>query len=374
MQEQEIQFTDKKHAFTLILLLFIFCIVFLNRMQQRKTTIQIHLICIIAFLSIPFLTAPEGMFSARVFGSPAFMKDALAYVFCVLFFYLNFYLLIDKYLFPKKYFTYAILTLACLLLIEILPNAVFHSQMQMPQRMPPPPEFHHHFPYFINFEHNVLKFFFAFFLSLTLKNNIRYQQIILEKTETELSFLKAQINPHFFFNSLNTIYSFSMEKSDKTPKAILQLADMMRYVIYEADKKFVPIQKEITYLENYIELQKSRLEETAQIDFSIQGNILQQQIAPLILMPFVENAIKYGIDTNTNQNKIRIVIMTDESKLVFIVQNKITDINGNTEENEKGIGLENTINRLNLLYPSNYNLLIKNNEKIYVVELRMNLI
>lgn len=345
-------------------------------MLQKKITI-IHLICIVAFLFVPFFTAPQDMISVRVFGSPPFLKDLFGYVLCVCFFYLNFYFLVDRYFFSKKYFKYGVIIFICLMIIIILPNLVFHRQMQALQMqalqmMPMPPQFHNKFHYLINIEHNLLKFLFMFFLSLTLKNNLRYQQTILEKAEMELSFLKAQINPHFFFNSLNTIYSFSIEKSDKTPNAVLQLSDMMRYVIYEADKRHVTLQQEITYLENYIELQKSRLEETAYIVFNVTGNIYQK-IAPLILMPFVENAIKYGIDANTKNNKIQITLMTNENKLIFIVQNKIANVNNNTHEKNKGIGLENTINRLDILYPSNYTLEIKNSSTMYMVELKINL-
>ncbi len=343
-------------------------------MRPHKTTIYIHLICIFAFLSIPAFTSPEGMLSPKLLHSPFFMREMFGYVLCVGFFYLNFYYLSDRFFFTKKYTIYVLLVVSCLLVVIALPNLLFQPYIPMRKEIPFPGR-NDHFVFFnfMHYEHDALKFLFVFFLSHTIKNNLRYQQTVLEKAETELSFLKAQINPHFFFNSLNTIYSFSIEKSDKTPAAVLQLADLMRYVIYEADKKWVPLQKEIAYLKNYISLQESRLGETVQVDFKEEGDVSRQMIAPLILMPFVENAFKYGVDTNQDKNVISIHLAIEENKLYFSVKNKIAQAI-QPHEKEKGIGLENTINRLRLLYPSTHVIQVSEERNEYSVILKMNLL
>ena len=129
-----------------------------------------------------------------------------------------------------------------------------------------------------------------------LKINSRLKLAEKEKVNAELSYLKAQINPHFLFNTLNSIYSLAIEKSDYTATAVVKLSSMMRYVITDASHKFVPLEKEINYISNYIELQKLRIDSSIKLMYTVTGDISDKKIAPLVLISFIENAFKYGVN------------------------------------------------------------------------------
>ena len=146
----------------------------------------------------------------------------------------------------------------------------------------------------------------------------------LEKSqlETELLFLKSQISPHFFFNTLNNIYSLSVEKSNKTPKIVLKLSELMRYMIYETNDSIVPISKELAYLESYIDLQKIRFGDDIQIDFKHELGPKSSQIEPMLLIPFVENAFKHGVGFIENPT-IEIELKDSAKELYFKVANKM---------------------------------------------------
>ncbi len=189
------------------------------------------------------------------------------------------------------------------------------------------------------------------------------------KITAELSFLKAQLNPHFLFNSLNSIYSLANKKSDKTTDAIVTLSELMRYMIYEADKEFVPLQKEIDYIKNYISLQTLRLKDSSGVRFNVHGN-LDKNIEPLLLISFIENAFKYGTDY-TGKTNINIKIEVDENLLTLNVSNYVS-INEKSDSNS-GIGIQNIKNRLSLLYPKSHTLKIEASENLFKVQLVLKL-
>lgn len=190
-----------------------------------------------------------------------------------------------------------------------------------------------------------------------------------EKLIAELAFLRSQINPHFLFNCLNNIYSLSYQKSDKTPEAILKLSEIMRYMLYESNDSRVDLGKEIRYLENFIELQKLRFKDCFYVQLNISGDTLHQQVVPLVLISFVENAFKHGIITDPD-NPIKINIIIDTGRLVFTIENKTSVQN---KDKTVGIGLSNVRRRLDLLYPNKYNLDISHNESFYSAELSIDL-
>ena len=198
------------------------------------------------------------------------------------------------------------------------------------------------------------------------------KQIQLEKTTAELSFLKAQINPHFLFNTLNNIYSLSVKKSEATSEAILLLADMMRYVLSDAQNDHVPLQAEIAYLSKYIDLQKLRLTNKVTIAYEVNGDTNSNVIAPLILVPFIENAFKFGISTH-EPSTIFILIEVGDDMLKMKVINKLFP-QTNLIAKSSGIGLVNVKRRLSLLYPDKHRLKIDpDKEGSYIVELEINL-
>lgn len=202
------------------------------------------------------------------------------------------------------------------------------------------------------------------------KNETAKQEIENQKNVSELTALKNQINPHFLFNSLNSICSLAVKKSDETPEAIIMLSDMMRYMLYQSNDDFVLLQKEIEYLENYINLQKLRLANTRHVSFAVEGEVQAQKIPPLLLIAFVENAFKYGIDSS-GISKVKILIKVNEDHFQFTCENIVGKRSYDTECS--GIGLENTKKRLKLLYPHKHELSITEQETMYTVDLRLTL-
>jgi len=194
----------------------------------------------------------------------------------------------------------------------------------------------------------------------------RVIQAEAEKAHAELSFLKAQINPHFLFNTLNNIYSLAVTKDDKAADAIMKLSNIMRYITDDANETMVPLKSEIDCINNYISLQKMRLGQNCMIQFSTSGSIDDKEIPPLTLMTFVENAFKHGV-SNHEQTDIIIKILAVNTYVHFFEQNTVFAKPRNTERT--GIGIENTKKRLQALYPDRHLLKIEKNDKLYIVEL-----
>ncbi len=201
----------------------------------------------------------------------------------------------------------------------------------------------------------------------------RLQEIEKEKTLSELKALKSQINPHFLFNSLNSIYSLARKKPDTVPDKIIQLSDLMRHIIYESENDFISLEKEVEMVTNYIELQNLRTEEKNKIEFEISGEMKDKKIAPLLFLPFVENSFKHGLKGGDSDGFVVIKIRISGTSLVFEIENS----NGNpaviTNTKYKGIGIENVKRRLDFIYPGMHSLQISNNEKIFKVVLQLQL-
>ncbi|MBK5286245.1 MAG: histidine kinase, partial [Bacteroidia bacterium] len=193
-----------------------------------------------------------------------------------------------------------------------------------------------------------------------------------DNLQLELNALKAQVNPHFLFNTLNNIYSLALRKSEKTPEMILKLSDMMRYLLYECNVAQVPLQKEINFINNYIELEKIRHDKNVKIDFSLTGNLDDSEIAPLLLIPFVENSFKHGVNALVGKGWVDIRLNIMNKKLSLVVVNSKPENNNGTGK-EKGIGLENVKKRLELLYPGKYTLSIEPQEEKFLVNLSVDI-
>ncbi len=221
--------------------------------------------------------------------------------------------------------------------------------------------------------------FYTTFLILSLairlyeewKRNENNRRVIqADKTATELQFLKNQLNPHFLFNSLNSIYSLTTKKSNDAPEAVITLSEMMRYMLYQTNNKFVLLQNELNYIQNYLKLQRLRIANNEKVTINIHGTVSNQKIKPLLLISFIENAFKYGTDFKGN-TEVRISIDVEETKLYFKCINLIgvrKHIN-----NDFGIGLQNTRERLELLYPEKHELSVEEKENKYIVDLVLNL-
>jgi sensor histidine kinase YesM len=207
----------------------------------------------------------------------------------------------------------------------------------------------------------------AYMLSYIARKRYEWNTLSEEKTAFELSALKQQMQPHFFFNTLNGIYGLSIKESPQTPAYILKLASMMRYVLYESSGDKVSLNKEIEHIVNYCEMQQLRLGPNNQILLKTAGEINAQQIAPFILIPFIENNFKHGISASKDTT-MQIMITISEDTLQFISTNTIVSLSPH-----EGVGIKNVKRRLELLYPGKHSLTISQQEQQFIVQLSVNL-
>jgi len=207
-----------------------------------------------------------------------------------------------------------------------------------------------------------------------IKSERSKRQLLEEKLKTELAFLRTQINPHFLFNCLNNLYSLALqEKIQETAEGISKLAMLMRYTLHESSGDRVQLKKELDYIEDYLTLQHLRIadEDDIYIKFDVQGEVTQQEVAPMLLIPFIENAFKHGLSLKS-KTLINILLKITEGKLLFEVSNTINHTSKKLES-ASGLGLANVKRRLELLYPQQYQLDIQKTTNKYQVALKIDL-
>ncbi len=202
----------------------------------------------------------------------------------------------------------------------------------------------------------------------------RKQEVENERLTSELRFLKAQINPHFLFNTLNNLYYLAFTNSPNTTEVIAKLSQMMRYMIYDSNHLRVPLDKEIEYIQNYISLEKLRLNDDIPIIFTINGNTSGLMIVPLVLITFMENAFKHGINSTKTDSFVNANISINDKTCVYKVDNSKIANTSKTITEKSGIGLQNVHRRLALSYPNNYELTVNDTNDYYSVTLKLNLI
>ena len=200
------------------------------------------------------------------------------------------------------------------------------------------------------------------------------KELETQKMQSELKFLRSQINPHFLFNTLNNLYALTLKKSNDAPEIVLKLSEMMRYMLYECNERRVPLAKEIAYMKNYLDLEKLRQHNAVDIHLDIRGNIVDQKIAPLLLVPFIENSFKHGLNSQIDHGYVNLFVNVDDNHLSFVIENskgpaKLKQVHPKSG----GIGLVNVRRRLNLIYPDQYHLKIKNKPNSFTVSLELEL-
>lgn len=335
-------------------------------------------ICV-GILSIPFLfdsTLPGH--SDHSFSNPLFVKDVVSYIICVAIYLLNYYVFLPKYFFLKRYFIYITILVASFVVLTQNP----YSRVRPTRPMHKHEAGHIHaqktekslvsnFHVEPSVRLNILRFSWVILISFLFRIMNRLKDVENEKLESELSFLKAQFHPHFLFNTLNGIYSLAIQQSNHTADAIARLSGMMRYMLKDTNQDFVLLKDELEYLTNYVELQKIRFDQTANIDYQVHGMVDYQKICPNILITFVENAFKHGISPETESN-VSIEINVAQQKLDMTVRNqKLANIS--LKEDVSGLGITNTIKRLELVYPNQHNLVIDDMQDKYQIHLQIDL-
>ncbi len=278
----------------------------------------------------------------------------------ICFYYLNYYFIIPQFLFKHKYIISFVLYFAFIVISILITQFVisldFVDKNVINSGKP---------KLLGNF---FLRFLIIFMIALAIRFYEKMKQIEAEQINSELAKLKAQINPHFLFNTLNGIYGLALTKSEKTAEYISKLSSMMRYALSDSSAEKNALENEINYLSNYIELQKIRLTETTTIVFSVTGNIDSQQIPPLLFINFIENAFKYGV-SNELETEILIHINVDKNRISLQVKND--KINQNHISFSHGQGLKNIKQRLDLIFENHYTLKIENNKKTFEVNLEI---
>ena len=214
---------------------------------------------------------------------------------------------------------------------------------------------------------------YSFFIKFTIEW-IKYQKqkadLINQNQASELALLRSQVNPHFLFNTLNNIYSLVLKKSEDAPTAMMKLSSIMRYMLYESNAEKVLLEKEIEYINSFIELQKLRISDSGFVELTINGNISNRLIAPMLLIPFIENAFKHG-SKNVKSPGIIINFKMEQNKILFEVINYFSTSDSFDKDKIGGIGLSNIKRRLELIYHNKHKLDINIDKNKYKINLEL---
>lgn len=356
----------------------------------ERYSILLHIIGWIVFITIPLLTLPVN----NVFSSHNFTIFVLPQIFSALLliaiFYLNLTYFTPNLLIKKNTKGFLIYLFTGFIILVSLNTVIFeflikpHFQKFPMPNMPQSPQFQRRRPpsMFLSFRFlatsisYILVIFASSMLALVrerIRSHDEKQQIILEKTAAELAVLKLQISPHFLFNTLNNIRWLARQKSERTEDSVVKLSQLLRYMIYQTGNDKVSLEQEIEHLHHYIDLQKMRLTEKHTVEFVCEGDMSRILIEPLLFIPFVENAFKYGLH-NQEKSLIQIGIKVLENSLYFYVENDIFESNMPEETGDSGIGIQNVERRLALHYPTSHELQISNNNGKFRIDLKIQVV
>jgi two-component system sensor histidine kinase AlgZ len=286
--------------------------------------------------------------------------------------YLNYFFFLPRFLKDKNGWRYA---LAFMTTFAILISLRFPIERYLMQGFSTP----NHYLYSTRFIVHVVttNLFVVIFLGMIrfaedwFEFEARQKNVENERLVAELNFLKAQINPHFLFNTLNNLYYLAYTKSPNTTEIIAKLSQMMRYMIYDSNYQQVPLRKEIEYMESYISLERLRLNDQIPIQFIIEGNTENVLIAPLIFITFLENAFKHGVSNNNPKAWVNIAIRIHDKECIYTVENSKIPFGKPDTEEKSGIGLQNVKRRLELSYPKKHTLTVAEQADRYRIQLKI---
>jgi len=304
-------------------------------------------------------------------GERAFKITLIKVADLALLIYITNYLLIPKLLYKKKYLLFGLIFIIMIVASSIYKMHLIGRILNSTQLL----DFSGNLKQRIY--DNIIPHFFLVTAGAAIK--LMFDQITLqkkmanmakEKAEAELSFLKSQINPHFLFNSINSVYFLIDKNNSDARQALHKFSDMLRYQLYEANGEKIPIEKEIDYLKDYVDLQKLRKDENCLVEFNCTGELKDFYIEPLLLIPFVENAFKHISHKINQANFIKLNLKRTNGLFEFTVENSKENAIKVTEQHG-GIGLNNVKRRLELLYPRQHELVIENNADIYKINFKL---
>lgn len=339
--------------------------------KNKWLTLLLHLAAWIVWFSLPILLAPPNRSSEQ---PPVTQPSLLHYyarfimqLFWGGIFYLNFYVLIPKLAYKKKYWLFALVLVLILVWMTVQSWLLFGFWGGMK---------HFNFPRNILINFLIYLFILASSTALRLINDkIKTERTNKEKEnenlKTELSLLRSQVNPHFMFNILNNMVALARKRSEDLEPSLIKLSALMRYMLYEADEEKVSLEKEIEYLQSYVDLQQQRFGKNMKLTVDFKRVDDNYKIEPMLLIPFVENAYKHGTGM-IEDAQIEIELKAEKNVLHFSVRNKFNDQH-EVKDKTAGIGLTNVTRRLNLLYGENHSLLITKKDHWFTVSLQLNL-
>jgi len=330
------------------------------KMKTIRILFQITIWIVYILLPVFVVPQPSSIFQNNTYYLILYIVVS---IFSIGYFYFNYNYVIPKYYFTKKFsltvlanFIYLLLTAALLKVSDTIYGYNFYEEsLQRP----------------VFFSGFFIRFIVLFAIAFSLRINKHLQLIEAQKKEAELIALKARLNPHFLFNVLNDIYGQALIKSDTTHESIEKLSSLMRYVITECNAERVAFERELSYMKNYIELQRLRLTPKTKVNFKIEGTTENIWIQPLLFIPFIENAFKYGV-SNEKPSSIDIDFVIKNNCINFSVRNKIVTSPDNYHESNN-IGIETSVKRLNNLFNNQYKLDIVEKEKEFLLTLKINL-
>lgn len=340
-------------------------------MKVKSFTVVIHALVWLFLLVIPYITTDQ------VFNSLDATSDIKYLLLClsisttlIIAFYFNYFFLIPKYLLIKKYWLYFSFLLLTIAIVLFISGAIFFLFGFSPTELAETnPSIEKIIPVIII---NAISIWLLTIVSSILwAAYTKLKQAESEKLTAQIASLKSQINPHFLFNTLNNIYATAIDTSPKAADMVDKLSEMMRYTMKDTQQDFVLLEDEMNYISNFIELQKLRLDRSVKLECNKMENISALQIAPMLLIPFIENAFKHGVNSE-QKSHIKIETTMNKKQLQLSVVNNKVNIQKDISE-RSGLGIENTRHRLNLIYPSKHLLAINETEKEFSVSLHINL-
>ena len=340
-------------------------------MKINRFVIATHALVWVLLLVIPYVSTDQ------VFSSLAPGSDIKYLLLCFVLssvlltnFYFNYLFLIPKYLLAKKYWLYFLLLLLVIGTVFFLSGVIFFFSDFNPQRLAKTsPAIEKIIPVILI--NAISLWLLSIVLSILWTVYNRLKQTESEKLSAQIASLKSQINPHFLFNTLNNIYATAIDTSPKAADMVDKLSEMMRYTMKDIQQDVVLLEDEINYISNFIELQKLRLDRSVKLEYHTLENIPALRIAPMLLIPFIENAFKHGVNSE-QKSRIKIEITMNKTEFQLSVINNKVSVQQDISE-RSGLGIENTKHRLNLIYPSKHLLVINDTEKEFFVSLYINL-
>lgn len=337
---------------------------------------SVHILLILLFLSIPVISSPDFNYTVAIFRVPPFQRIFVGYLLVICFFYVNYYLILPKYFFEKKYILYVFWVCISFASIIALEHFLFPNPRPIPfgaENFPGDKQFHQPPPFdFYPYINLIVPFLLVLLFSVSLGFNRKTKQIELDKYQAELQNLKYQLQPHFLFNSLNNIYSISILEPQKTPKYILELSEILRYLLKTDGSLTVHLNDDLRFCKQYIDLQNLRFENDSDWEIEIPSTESDLQISPFLMMPIIENVFKYGIHPD-KESPIKIRIRLDGNKMKLTTFNRKNNHAGENLLLAQKLGLTKTKERLNLLFPGKHRLEIEENASDFQVYLEIEL-